>query len=462
MHNNKKIRLLIVLPEGRINKLKIGSLIDISFREAPLTATMLAALVPDDIDADIDIVDESVGQRVDATRRYDLAAISVMTGTSIRAYEIAAQLRSRGTTVVLGGVHVTLMPEEARKHADVIVTGFSELTWPQLLRDFIAGRVEDRYHQDTGPVERMPVPRRDLQKRWGYMMPNTVLVTRGCTNECDFCSVPAANYGWHKRDIGEVIAEIRGIKSRRFAVGDVNLTEDADYAKELLRELIPLKKKWGALASTRITEDDELLDLLQRSGCSYLLMGFESFNPASLHRINKGFNRADYYKTVVEKLHAHNILVQGCFIFGFDEDEGTIFEQTVDFVNAIKIDIPRYALYTPYPGTPLFKRLENEGRILHRNWYYYDTQHVVFQPAKMTPAELDRGLLWAYRHTFKVLPSLKRSMASGLNAPVTFLGNLAYKLYIHRLVNDTNRFPIECDYEIIPTKGKNITSFPTM
>jgi radical SAM superfamily enzyme YgiQ (UPF0313 family) len=440
------MKILLVMPDGKINKLKLGP-IEVSFREAPLTLTFLAALVPEEIHAQITLVDESVGTQVPFDESFDLVGISVMTGTSTRGYLISDSFRRKGIPVVLGGVHVRLRPEEARGHADTIVVGFAEETWPQLLRDHAAGRRKEEYSDTVGSLRQMPAPRRDLQKRCGYLIPNTVLVTRGCRGHCDFCSVPAAEYPWDKRPISEVIDEIRGLKGRRFAISDVHLTQDTDYAKEFLTALVPLKKKWGALASTQVVKDDELLDLLRKSGCSYLLLGFESMNNRALSGIHKGFNRMENYPEVIEKLHSRNITVQGCFIFGFDEDDRHVFSSCLDTINDLKIDIPRYALFTPYPGTPAYRRLKQDGRLLHEQWEYYDTQHVVLDPLLMSPQELESGFKWVWKNTFRVLPSLRRSAAGGVRAPVTFVGNLAYKLYIHRLFTDTDRFPQGCARE---------------
>ena len=434
------MKILLVMPDGNINKLKLGPL-EVSFREAPLTLTLLAALVPEELNAQISLVDESVGTQVPFDEDFDLVGISIMTGTSTRGYGIADEFRSRGIPVVLGGIHVWLRQEEAKAHADTIVIGFAEISWPRLLRDHSAGRRKTEYSNGGGDLDGLPVPRRGLQKRFGYLIPNTVLVTRGCRGHCDFCSVPAAGYGWDTRPISEVVDEIKNLKGRRFAISDVHLTQDTDYAKEFLTALIPLKKRWGALASTQVAKDPELLDLLQRSGCSYLLLGFESINNSALSSIHKGFNRFEAYPEVVERLHARNITIQGCFIFGFDEDEPGVFADTLDMINDLKIDIPRYALFTPYPGTPAFSRLKEENRLLHEQWRYYDTQHVVFQPLRMTPHELEAGFKWVWKNTFRVLPSLRRSAGSGARAPITFIGNLAYKLYIHRLISDTDRFP---------------------
>jgi radical SAM superfamily enzyme YgiQ (UPF0313 family) len=439
----KKLRIVLILPDAHIHKLKWGRWLDISFREAPLTATTLAALVPPELAGQIEIVDESIGQKISFNKNYDLVGISVLTGTAPRAYQLAQQFRRRGTPVVLGGVHVTLMPEEASQYADSIVLGFAEKKWPQLLRDFSQQKLKKVYNGSDFQLNNIPSPRRDLQKKLGYMVPYTVLMTRGCRGTCDFCSVPAAKYGWSKRPIAEIITELKAIKSRRIAISDVHLTDDVEHAKELFAAMIPLKKKWGALASTRIGDDPELLDLMQKSGCSYLLIGFESVNNNSLQNINKGFNRTQEYKELVAKLHERNILVQGCFIFGFDEDTPSIFPKTVAAVNDFKIDIPRYALYTPYPKTVLFKRLKKEKRILHEQWQYYDTQHVVIVPKNMSPYQLDEGFRWTYRQTFKLSSSLNRALASRKNRLVTLAGNLAYRIYLKRLEHDSDRFPEE-------------------
>lgn len=441
MKVTQHIRILLVLPDGKIHKLKLGFL-NISFREAPLTATTLAALVPPEIQADVSIVDESI-QSIPFEEYYDLVGISCLTGTAPRAYEIADRFRKQGVTVVLGGVHVTLMPEEAAEHADAIVIGFAEHTWPELLRDVVRHQLKPVYQSEEVHLEQLPLPRRDLQKHFGYMIPNTVFVTRGCKGNCDFCTVPAAKFGWHQRPIAEVLDEIKQIKARRIAFSDVNLTEDREYAKEFFQALTPLKKEWGGLVSTRIAQDEELLHLMRQSGCKFLLIGFESVNSRSLTSIRKGFNKVEQYKEFVRKLHDLQIIIQGCFIFGLDEDDNSVFGRTIELIEELKIDIPRYAIYTPYPGTTAFKRLKTERRILHYDWKYYDTQHVVFMPNKMSPQELDEGFKWAYKHTFSVKSSLKRTWGSGKNFPIAFIGNLAYKLYIRRLFADQDRFPME-------------------
>lgn len=434
------MKILIILPEGQKHRLRLGPIL-MSFREAPLTHTTLAALVPPELNANITLVDESVSP-IPFHESFDIVAISILTGTALRGYEIARHYKEKGAYIVLGGVHVTLRPIEAALHADTIVKGFAERTWPRFLRDFANRNPAPYYEDDPSHVEQIPTPRRDLQKKIGYMMPYTVFATRGCRSRCNFCSVPAAGYGWHKRPVSDVIDEIRSIPSRRIAFNDVNLTDDADYAKELFSAMIPLKKKWGGLASTTIAKDPELLDLIEKSGCGYLLLGFESVDDGALHSIQKRFNKKEEYRTVMERLHDKNIIVQGCFIFGLDGEKKDIFPRTVELVNDLKIDIPRYAIFTPYPQTPAYNKLKKEGRLLHENWKYYDTQHVVFQPTHMSPQELDEGFQWAHRASFSMSSILKRTLSTGKNFPVTLVGNTAYRMYIKKLAKDRDRFPL--------------------
>jgi len=431
------MKILLLLPDGRIHKVQIGSLTR-SLREAPLTMTLLAALVPAELQAEITLIDESI-DRVPADGVFDLVAISVMTGTSHGAYRWADHFRARGAKVVLGGVHVTLRPEEAALHADVIVKGFAERTWPQLLRDHAAGNLKASYHDPEVHLQNLPMPRRDFQKPFGYMMPSTVFATRGCKGKCDFCTIPAADFGWHTRPVAEVIDELRRTPARRLAFNDVSITEDREYAKELFTAMIPLKKKWGGLCTTRIAEDEELLDLMTRSGCRYMLIGFESLNAPSLQGIQKGFNRPAAYADLMRKMHARRILIQGCFIFGFDHDGPSVFQDTVAMVDELKIDIPRYAIYTPYPGTAAYHRLKGEQRLLHENWRHYDTQHVVFRPSQMSPEQLDAGFRWAHTRTFRLGSMVHRTLAAGIWFPVAFVGNLAYRRYTRRLQADTER-----------------------
>jgi len=432
------MKILLIMPDANIHKMKWGKF-SVSFREAPLTLTTLAALVPSELKAEIKIVDESV-DKIPREKHFDIVAISCLTGTAKRAYRISEYFKSKGSTIVLGGVHVSLMPNEAMRHADAIVVGFAEQTWPRLLRDYQKGQLKRIYRSDNSNISDIPIPRRDLQNNFGYLNPNTVYATRGCKRRCDFCSVAAVPFGWKTRPISEVVNEIKNIKSKRFVFNDVSLLEDRGYAKELFKAIKPLKKIWGGLCTTQIGHDQEMLDLLRESGCIYLLIGFESISNQALHDIHKGFNNAIDYHQIVKSIRDKGIIIQGCFIFGFDNDDEDVFKKTVEAVNNLKIDIPRYAIYTPYPKTQAFKKLKEEGRILHEDWQYYDTQHVVFQPAKMSVEQLDSGFRWAYKETYKYRSLFKRLSGNGKSFFIKFFGNLAYSLYVNRLSNDHNRF----------------------
>jgi radical SAM superfamily enzyme YgiQ (UPF0313 family) len=435
-------RLLILLPGGQPHRLKLGARY-VSFREAPLTGTLLAALVPPELGFAIEYVDGSVSP-IPLDRRYDLVAISLITGMALQGYALADEFRRRGAAVVLGGIHVSLRPDEARQHADAIVVGFAEESWPQLLRDWCAGQLQREYRAAAPPSLRgLPSPRRELQRRFAYAAPQTVFATRGCRQACDFCVAPAVPLGWQVRPVDEVIAEIRALPGPRFVFNDLNLTDDRDYAAALFAALRPLRKHWGGLASTKVAREPALLDAMAASGCDYLLLGFESLSRQALGGMHKGFNAPEEYAAVCQALHQRGIVIQGCFIFGLDADTPAVFAETVALVDELGIDIPRYALYTPFPGTHAYQRLTAEGRMLHEDWRYYDTQHVVIRPRQMSPRELDDGFRWAWRQSFRTGAVLRRLRRTAHPA-ITLTGNLAYRLYARRLARDADRFPARC------------------
>lgn len=428
------MKLLLIMPDAHMHTLRFGGRVR-SCREAPLTLTTLAALAPPGAGVEIRCVDGSV-EPVPLDCRADLVGISAITGCANSAYAIADRYRGRGVPVVLGGVHVTILPGEALRHADAVVTGRAERSWPRLLEDFRRGRMRRIYREEPiedGVLRGVPPPRRDLQRPGGYIMPHTVQATRGCLRDCDFCTVPAVWPQYLRRPVGDVVREIQAIPGRRFAFNDVNLADDHDYARELFSALIPLRKRWGGLVTSDIVHDPELLDLMARSGCVYLLIGFESENPGVLSAIRKGFNKTVDYAGLMAAMHGRGITVQGCFVFGFDHDDRSVFRDTVERVVELKVDIPRYSLYTPYPGTDLFWRLAAEGRILSYNWDDYDTMHVVIRPAQMSPEELYEGFKWAYGETFRIRRILARVRRPDVTAAVNLFGGLTYRIFARRL-----------------------------
>lgn len=431
------MKILLLMPDAHMHKLKIGRHVR-SMREAPLSLTILAALLPEARDIEWKIVDGSV-DAIPLDEEADLVGISVLTGTAVRAYQMADHFRRRGIPVVLGGVHVTILPGEAMQHADAILIGMAERTWPRLIEDFRQGRMAKVYRDEPPEGEWLagvPAPRRALMRRSGYMMPNTVHATRGCMRACDFCAVPVVWPRYYRRPVADVVADVRSIDGGLFCFNDVSLVDDLDYARELFTALIPLKKKWGGLATVEIAKHPDLLELMRKSGCVYLLLGFESVNQLNLRGIHKGFNKAEGYGRVMEALHGHGITVQGCFVFGLDGDDRSVFTETVEQVLELKVDIPRYSLYTPYPGTALFKRLAAEDRILSFNWEDYDTMHVVIKPQQMTPQELYDGFKWAYRETFRYGHIFRRVAGLRLTSAVNLIGNMTYRIFVKRLYHE--------------------------
>lgn len=421
-----------------------------SLRYAPLTLTTLAALVPGELNAEIRIIDEGTEDfNIDAVDA-DIVGITCITPNASRVYEIAHKLREMGVTVVIGGIHPTLVPDEVQPHADAIVVGYAEQSWPQLLRDFAAGQMHSRY--DEGPGYRfanVPEPRRDLLKKDGYITINTVQAVRGCPYKCNFCVVPVAWPGYLHRPVREVIREIERLEGNTFAFLDLSPMENPVYIKQLYRELIPLKKRWGGLSTIRIVRDRELLKLAAQSGCGGLLVGFESVSATTLKQMKKGFNKPEQYSEASKILHDHGIAINGCFVFGLDGDDKGIFERTVEFVNKAAIDLPRFSVATPFPGTPLYHQLHAEGRILTKDWTYYTGQNVVFQPKNMTVEELQQGIRWTWRQVYS-LPSIVRRVAgsaasrSGIVLKTSLLANIGYTKYA-RLLPDY--VPVPCEVE---------------
>ncbi|MBI3967923.1 MAG: radical SAM protein, partial [Chloroflexi bacterium] len=332
----------------------------------------------------------------------------------------------------------------AARRADSVVVGYAEQTWPQLLRDFVAGRLRPRYVQGADlSLAGLPFPRRDLLPAPRYATMNTFEATRGCIHHCEFCVVPTAWGRPVQRPVADVVADIRQKGARQLIFLDLDLVADLGYAKELFSALIPLRVTWGGLATTLIARDEELLDLAARSGCRGILIGFESLSHDSLREANKIFNTRQSYHEVVARLHDRRIAIMGCFVFGFDHDTHETFDATVELVLETKIDLPRYAILTPFPGTPLYNRLEREGRILTKDWTLYDGQHVVFQPRHLSPEELLRSTERAWKQTYSYRAIAKRLLGTRNLLHIAIPANLGYRYYAYRL----HRY-YTCDWQL--------------
>ncbi len=427
------MKIALVSPKGPLYRNR-GGIFKKSLRYQPLTLTTLAALVPAELNPEFALYDEGTAD-VPLDLDADMIGMTVITGSSVRAYELAREFRKRGKTVVLGGPHVTLMPNEAQEHADAICVGYAEESWPQLLRDFAAGQMKPRYEQGLDfALDNLPFARRDLLDGRDYLTQAVFEATRACAHNCEFCVSPTA---WGRKQfqkpIAHVIEDIRRVGAKKILFIDLNLVSDMAYARELFAALIPLKVRWFGLSTSLIGRDPALMDLMAQSGCTGLLIGFESISREGLGTIDKRFIDPQLYAELIRDLHKRGISIQGCFVFGNDADTLETFDATAEFVINTRIDLPRFAILTPFPGTPLHNRLDREGRILSRDWEKYDGQHVVFQPRNMTVAQLQAGHERAWKQVYRWGPILSRMRHAGTQIPLSFAANVGYRFYAHHL-----------------------------
>jgi radical SAM superfamily enzyme YgiQ (UPF0313 family) len=389
----------------------------------PLGLGVLAALTPEE--HTVRIYDENMAD-YQYQEDVDLVGLSVMTARATRAYEIADEYRRRGVPVVFGGSHPTLVPDESMAHADAIVVGEAELTWPQLLEDLQKGQLQKVYKSPRWvDMDEVPIPRRDLLSAKATFGATSIQATRGCPFDCNFCTVTKFFGGSYRyRSIDLVIKELeqeieRG--KRTFFFVDDNIIANRRYARQLFERLIPYKIKWGGQASITAAKDPEVLKLAAESGCMALFIGVESISKETLHNAHKDFNRPENYAENFQKYHDNGIIILAGIIFGFDTDDEGVFEQTVDFLIKHKIGLANFGILTPLPGTEVYTTLNAENRIFERNWSKYSASQVVFYPKKMSPERLKEGHIWAKKE-FYSLSSLARRYWANRHHPFFFLG----------------------------------------
>lgn len=401
-----------------------------------LTLPTLAALVPSELGATVRIVDEGV-EPISGLEDADLIGITTITASAPRAYELAARARALGKTVILGGPHVSLVPNEAAPHADAVVVGFAEQTWPRLLRDFERGALAPRYELGDEPVQLAEVPaaRRDLLRLERYLSVPVIQASRGCPNSCSFCAIPVVwDRRFHHRPVASVIAELRALDTKTVLFLDPALAEDPAYARTLFEALVPLRVRWAGLTTVKLALDQPLLDLAVRSGCMGLLVGFETLADENLRLLRKRFNAVSKYREAIRSMHERGVRVLGTFVFGLDADDDDVFARTADFVDEAGLDLVRYSVFTPFPGTPVFRALEAEGRILTRDWSRYNTETVVFRPKRMTVERLTAGLQEAWAQTTSLRSILQRARPFRRDGLFTLAANLGFRFYARRVV----------------------------
>lgn len=380
------------------------------FAYPSLTLQQIAGITPPE--HRVTIVDERY-EDIDFDKRYDLVGISCMTYNSLRGYEIADEFRKQGTPVVFGGYHASLLPEETKQHADSVVIGEAELTWPQLLKDLEKGKLKPFYRAEKlVPPELIPPARHDIGV---YTFMEAIQASRGCPVGCEFCAMQKVEGPvFRGRPVDNVIEEMKTIKSKTIFFADASLTIGPRYTKTLFKEMISLNKRFHCFGNINVlSKDEEFLKLASEAGVERWYVGIESITQENIDISGKKTNKVEDYSAAVKKIRDHGMTVTGFFMFGFDNDTSDVFDKTLQFMLDLNLDGISFSILTPYPGTKLAQRLEKEGRILSRDWSRYAEGYVNFQPKKMTVEELSIGVRRIVQEYFSYRNILRRSF-SGL------------------------------------------------
>jgi radical SAM superfamily enzyme YgiQ (UPF0313 family) len=369
----------------------------------------VAALTPSDVN--VRVIDESV-EDIDFDLSPDLVGITVQCPVAPYAYELASVYRRKGIPVVLGGVHVSLNQEEAQQNADAIVTGEAELTWPTLVEDFRKGRMKKVYAaRSLADLDASPRPRRDLIKSENYQIPFVLQASKGCPFGCEFCSL-YCYVGYHPRfrKVENVLREIREIPGDKVLFADDNLYANPSYTKALLSGLVSLQKRWVAETTWNIAFDNEILTLAKASGCVGLFMGFDSINQQNSMKKVPAHDTESTYIRAIQNVQSKGLAVVAAFVFGLDNDDSSVFERSLEVVLHGGANLVNFSALVPYPGTPIFKRLKDEGRITEWNWSRYISPNVCFTPKQMSAQELHEGTAWAQREFYSLRNIVKVSL----------------------------------------------------
>jgi radical SAM superfamily enzyme YgiQ (UPF0313 family) len=383
------------------------------FKLQRVNLPLLAALTPPG--HTITLVDEAFAPD-DTNQDVDLVGITVMTDLALRAYHIADIYRRKAVKVVMGGIHPTVLPDEALEHADAVVVGEAEGVWPQLVSDAASGQMQRLYRAcKMTDLQGLTKPRRDLvpgTKSKGYFpIPIGVETSRGCPYDCEFCCIGQTLGQQNRvRPVQEVIAEIEAIDSPHLFFVDDALGLNRNGAKKLFTEMIPLRRLWLAQGTVSLAEDLELIGLMRRAGCLGLLIGFESVQKGTQNEVKKIKNlKIDFYEAM-RRFHGEGFGILGSFVFGFDYENKDVFEQTLEFIMRSRMDVVQLRILTPYPGTRLYERLLSEGRLFVRDWWLrgYPPDTLLFQPKGMTADDLINGFASLNRQAYSFGAMMKR------------------------------------------------------
>jgi len=334
----------------------------------------------------------------------EVVGITVHLTFARRAYELAAWFRAHGSIVVLGGLHALSCPDEVQAHGDAIVVGNGVPVWPKVLRDIERGALEPRYEADYLDYASDPPPDRSIVPEHGFLSRASLIATQGCHNRCDFCYLATGDkrIKYQMRSPAQIAREFEETGEPYAVFVDNNLGSNRSYLRELCRELRPLGKIWSAAVTLDVTDDPSLVREMALAGCTGLFIGFESLTDSNIRLAGKRSPRANDYAARIDVLHDSGIQVNGSFVVGFDHDRKDAFELLADWIERVRLECATFHILTPYPGTPLFRRMEQEDRMLHQDWSLYDTAHCVFRPRHMSPEELEAGYAWLYERLFSL------------------------------------------------------------
>jgi radical SAM superfamily enzyme YgiQ (UPF0313 family) len=423
------LKILLVAP-GR-GKKKPRGISGRAFQVPPLALGILARLTPPEYE--VEMVDENL-RRLDFSTNPDLVAITCLTASAPRAYEISRRFREMGSKVVIGGIHPSAVPLETIEHADCVAIGEAEGIWARILEDFGNGRLKKFYKGKKPAASQIAVPKRDIFETQGYFLKGTVQTSRGCPIGCDFCSVQRFfGRSFRFRSVASVVDEVKALATKFVTFVDDNIAGNRAYSRELFGALTPLNVKWICQAPITIGKDLDFLKLMHKAGCRGVFVGFESIMPDCLKEVGKSVNVVDKFGDYIKRIHDSGISIEGAFIFGFDHDDRGIFERTLEFISKAKIDFAQFGILTPFPGTKLHQRLKRQKRIISTDWERYDITKAVFKPSKMSIRELDEGRQWMEDEFYSFKGTVRRMFGLGKRARYLFpmlILNASYRQYI--------------------------------
>lgn len=381
------------------------------FAYPSLTLPTIYSLIPKNAFSKIDTIDENSQQVLYDKEKYDLVLLSFETSSCQTAYKHCREFKKRGTYTACGGYHATALPDEVAMHCDTVISGPAEISLPQFINDFINGNPKRFYRNDNVCSAMYRIPARDKITEKKKLKIPAVIANRGCNNSCKYCSMRTM---WKSdpRPVEDVVNELKALNSKMVVFYDPNFFGDREYAISLLNAIKPLKILWAADATVSFGYDDKLMQLAYKSGCRAVLVGFESFSAQSLASATKHSNKPDKYKGVIDNIHSHGIAVNGCFVLGFDHDTEEELIKIPQYIDYLGLDLCRFAILTPYPGTEFYEEYKKSGRIITDDWSRYTQNYAIFQPKNMTPERLEEIYMRVWKEAFKWRRVFKRTFHS--------------------------------------------------